>query len=145
MFNVTSLNEVFQIECEVVDSALLSPHNSFINTNEHYLISVDVSSTDIIDQIERVFSTYALPHLEVENVWKKGKYTIDVTTLVQPRLPVGQNEEYRPSQFISVAAKLDIVKGDDKAIERILLVSALPFAAECSQVAESEPDSIYNF
>ena len=118
-----SINEVFHVEGDVVDCALISPHNSFLNTNDHYLVTIGLPTASVVEQIENKFRNHEHPYLPHENVWKEGAYRITVTTLSAPRMhPLHKDQEYRKGEVIHLAVKADLVIGAEAAIERLLLV-----------------------
>ena len=122
-FKANTLGTVFQLEAEVIDCALHSPHNSFLNTNDEYQVTVELSDTGLLDEFENIFRNNVHPDLPHENVWKQGKYRIRINTLVSPRMDSAhKSEEYKPGEMIFLACKPDLLVGDEKAIERLLLV-----------------------
>ena len=122
-FTANKLGTVFNIEAEVIDCALHSPHNSFTNTNDEYQVTVELPVTELINEFESIFRIHAHPSLPHENVWKQGEYRIRINTLVSPRMDSAhKSEEYKPGEMIFLACKPDLLVGDEKAIERLLLV-----------------------
>lgn len=131
---------------EVVDSALLSPHNSFVNCNQHYLLTVSTPDAGLVKEIEQCFKRnqhHALPHI---NEWRKDRHTFTVNTLSMPRLPKGMDSEYDRGSLVWFAAKPDLVIGAEACIERLLLVAINnPPAWEDEAYWQQMPEQQYSF
>ena len=110
---------------EVIDSAVLSPHNSILNDNGEYQITVTFSSTMYVDELERMFRWNEHPHLEHENTWKVDNYTIRVTSLIKPRASFKLTEEYQRGVITDVRCRAEVVEGSEKAIERVNIIGLL--------------------
>lgn len=137
------------VECqayEVVDSALLSPHNSFINTNQHYLLTVCPPDKDVIREIEHCFEMNRHPDLPHENAWKFSSSAFTVNTLSMPRLPKGMDNEFNKGDLVWFACKPNLMIGDEAVIERMLLVAINnPPMWEDEAYWESIPAQEFNF
>ena len=132
MFTQTiTLDEPFTLAYgEVIDSAVLSPENSFLRDCEDYSVTVTFSSEEIVSQIEAAFRDHESPHQDSENVWKKDDYTVQVTSLLKPR---GVKREFSRGDVVNVRCRLEVKQGAEKLIHRILLIGFV-------NISDTEPD-----
>ena len=113
-------------DAEVIDSAVVSPHNSFLKQDiEEYSLTVTFANSRYVDEIEALFRTHAHPHLKHVGEWKHDKFSITATSLVKPRLPKGTVDEFKLGDQVQVRVRVELKEGEEAAIERVLIVGFL--------------------
>ena len=121
MFTQTiTLDEPFTLAYgEVIDSAVVSPENSFLRDCEDYSITVTFPSADYVSQLVRLFAENASPHQGSENVWQVDDYTLQIRSLIKPR---GVSQEFNRGDIVHVRARAELKQGNELLIERVLLI-----------------------
>ena len=112
-------------DAEVMDSAVVSPHNSFLKDIDEYSLTVTFPDDRFVREIEGLFRVNAHPHLEHHREWRQDDYSITATSLIAPRLPKGVTEEFKRGETVQLRVRCELVEGEEKAIERVLIVGFL--------------------
>ena len=135
MFEEITYNLPFTLyDAEVMDSAVVSPHNSFLKQDiDEYSLTVTFPDDRFVREIEGLFRVNAHPHLEHHREWRFDNYSITATSLIAPRLPKGTTEEFKRGETVQLRVRCELVEGEDKAIERVLIVG-FQYAPEAEDI-----------
>lgn len=125
-----SHQEVFSLlDGVVTDSAIVSPHNSFWESNEYYALSIEFPSAQYVSELERIFRAEArhthLPHL---SPWRLSDTSIRATSLVQPKVNNIEGELTGWGEY-EIRVKSNLLIGAEAVIEQCLIVMVSEFAA----------------
>lgn len=132
--------EVFSLrDGIVIESAIESPHNSFYENNEYYALTLEFSSEEYVDEIERIFrSTARHTHLPHQSPWRISKYSIRATSLIKPKRNGAEGEELTGWGEYDIRVKTQLNVGQEAVIEEVLLV----MVSDLSPVEFTDENSI---
>lgn len=118
------VGQVSDLEGLVADSYIMSPHNSYVQSNEDYGISITFPHTGIVDEIESAFRVALAPYAgrPIKSMWKTDRYTARATSLLQPKTTTKLTDEISRGSFVKVRVRPEFVVMDECVLEVLKLV-----------------------